>query len=70
MKYDQPKEGEWVQPISKGYKFNCCDCGLVHNIDFRLKAGHIQFRVWRNNRSTGQVRRHRSINVTHIYEPE
>ena len=30
------KNGEWVQPTRKGYKMQCCDCGLVHIIDFRL----------------------------------
>ena len=38
----------------------CCDCGLVHDMDFRIvgdKAKRIEFRVARNNRSTGQVRR-------------
>lgn len=50
----------WVRPIRKGYKMACCDCGLVHDMDFRIvgdKAKRIQFRVARNNRSTGQVRR-------------
>jgi hypothetical protein len=50
----------WIQPKRRGYKFLCCDCGLVHNMDFRIKNGHIQFRASRNQRSTGQVRRHMS----------
>jgi hypothetical protein len=25
---------EWVYPEKKNYKFICCDCGLVHSIDF------------------------------------
>lgn len=61
MRYEEPKEGEWVQPIRQGYKLRCCDCGLVHNVDFRIVGGkrkYIQFRVFRNERSTGQVRRH------------
>ncbi len=58
MKYDNPKEGEWIQPIRKGYKFRCCDCGLVHNMDFRIRKRRAQFRAFRNERSTGQIRRH------------
>lgn len=27
-------ENTWVYPISKNYKFICCDCGLVHSMDF------------------------------------
>lgn len=49
---------DWIQPIRRGYKFRCCDCGLVHNMDFRMRKGRVQFRASRNNRSTGQVRRH------------
>lgn len=57
---------EWVQPIRKGYKIGCCDCGLVHVMNFRLiknKNGpgkKIQYQIERDNRSTGQVRRWRS----------
>lgn len=24
----------WQYPIMKGYKMACCDCGLVHNLEF------------------------------------
>ena len=57
MKYETPKEDEWVQPVEDGYKMACCDCGLVHELDFRVRYGRAQFRVRRNNRSTGQIRR-------------
>ena len=34
------KAGEWVQPVRKGYRMQCCDCGLIHRLDFRvLKVG-------------------------------
>lgn len=26
----------WQQPVMKGYLMKCCDCGLVHEIDFRV----------------------------------
>ena len=52
----------WVYPVMKGYKMSCCDCGLVHEMEFRVTSDYdrVEFRVRRNNRSTGQVRRHRS----------
>jgi hypothetical protein len=60
--YAKPKRGEWVQPVRKGYKMACCDCGLVHDMDFRIVKDHrgnfIQFRVARNERSTAMKRRH------------
>jgi len=55
--YEKPKENEWIQPVRKNYKMCCCDCGLVHEMDFRMHKGRIQFRARRNSRSTGQVRR-------------
>ena len=58
MKLEPAKEGEWIQPIRRGYKLCCCDCGLVHKIDFRIYQRHIQFRAFLASRSTGQVRRH------------
>ena len=58
MKYEDVEEGKWVQPIRKGYKLCCCDCGLVHKLIFRIKNKKIQFKVFRDNRATGQIRRH------------
>ncbi len=30
----------WITPVMDGYKMACCDCGLVHDVDFRaVKAG-------------------------------
>lgn len=57
MKFEYAEPNEWREPIRKGYKMCCCDCGLVHEMDFRVRKGHIEFRVRHSNRSTGQVRR-------------
>ena len=49
---------DWIHPLG-GYRFACCDCGLVHNLEFRLDdQNQLNFRAGRNARSTGQVRRH------------
>jgi hypothetical protein len=58
LKYYSPKRDEWVQPVRRGYRLACCDCGLIHNVDFRVRRGCIQFRVARNTRSTAMMRRH------------
>jgi hypothetical protein len=58
----------------RGYKMACCDCGLVHALEFRVMrvtqrlgkwtmsvpvSEHIVlFRAKRMKRETGQVRRH------------
>ncbi len=66
---------DWITPI-QNYKMTCCDCGLVHDMEWQvLKVTEdnapdfnadelpwgdyrIALRARRNNRSTGQVRRH------------
>lgn len=61
MKYEQVKAGQWVTPIRKGYKMACCDCGLVHLMDFRIvkrgKIHKIEWRAFRHNRATAAMRR-------------
>ena len=67
MRYDEVKEGEWVEPTRKGYKMACCDCSLVHRLDFRLVGKvrkRIQFRVFRDYRATAAMRRKRSSKKT------
>lgn len=27
---------EWVSPAMNGYRMACCDCGLVHNVRFKV----------------------------------
>jgi len=50
-KFKKVGRGEWQQPIEKGYLMKCCDCGLVHSVDFRLygspRGYKIQFRMFR-----------------------
>jgi hypothetical protein len=52
MTYTKPASWEWVQPVLRGYKLACCDCGLVHRMDFRVSGGRIQFRADRDPRAT------------------
>lgn len=61
--YYHPKSNEWVQPIRKGYKMACCDCCLVHRLDFRVVKGRAQFRARRDNRCTAQLRRRQHVTV-------
>lgn len=55
--YDTVNAGEWQTPRHGGYLMACCDCGLVHRLEFRVRRGAVQFRAWRDNRRTGQLRR-------------
>lgn len=41
MKFPKLKEGgngwcKWLYPIPRKYKMACCDCGLVHTIQFEV----------------------------------
>ena len=57
VKYDVPPRDEWFQPRRRGYRMMCCDCGLVHEVDFRVYKRRVQLRVRRNNRATAAARR-------------
>jgi hypothetical protein len=63
-RYIRNYAGEWIQPIRRGYKAACCDCGLVHKVNFRIHAGRIQFQVFRDKRATEAKRRHEKRSLT------
>lgn len=50
---------DWIHPLP-GYRMACCDCGLVHELEFRIDdLGRVNFRARRNNRSTAALRRNK-----------
>lgn len=55
------EDGEWVQPIRRGYQMECCDCGLVHILDFRIHRTRVQFKASRDERKTAATRRQRRV---------
>ena len=48
---------EWEGIRHRGFKMQCCDCGLIHVIDFRIVRKNIQLRVRRDVRATAAARR-------------
>ena len=52
----------WIQP-ARLYWMCCCDCGLIHKFEFRVRKGKVVLRAWRDNRATAQFRRHNGIKV-------
>jgi len=38
-RFKKVKSNQWEQPVMKGYLMKCCDCGLVHEMDFRIAYG-------------------------------
>jgi len=50
-------DGEWTRPRMRGFREQCCDCGLIHRIDFRIVDGSVEFRATRDERATAAARR-------------
>lgn len=45
-------EGVWQRPVMRGYLIQCCDCGLIHRMNFKVnrrgKKNEVLFQVFRN----------------------
>lgn len=64
MSYGEVKPGEWLRPPKgKAFKMECCDCGLVHYLHFRVRKGRAEFKAYRNNKATAMIRRSRRLKV-------
>ena len=56
--YYHVSNGEWITVAKRGYKEQCCDCGLVHKLNFKiLESGEISIQTTRDERATAAVRR-------------
>lgn len=68
MKYRKIKDGQWVQPKMKGYKMMCCDCGLVHIVDFKIvwNGKKVRLRASRDDRRTALSRRTRKNQIKNL----
>ena len=57
-KYEQVYDGDKVEVAQAGgINICCCDCGLVHHIDVKVKRGNVTIMFSRNNRKTAAMRR-------------
>lgn len=54
--YYQVTDGEWIRVPKRGYKEQCCDCGLVHRMNFRIVDGKIEIQTFRDVRATNGAR--------------
>jgi hypothetical protein len=57
VSYDVISYGEWTRPRMKDFREQCCDCGLIHRLDFRIVDGRVEFRTRRDDRATAAARR-------------
>lgn len=64
IRFKNVKRNEWQQPIMKGYQMVCCDCGLVHTMEFRVvgvRTKRVQFRCDRAQKLTVAFRKQEGI---------
>jgi hypothetical protein len=61
-RYFQIVEGEPLRIPMRGFRHQCCDCGLVHDVDFKSDTRRTLETRWRiNPRATAAVRRARKL---------
>ena len=53
--YIQRHDGEWVD-VTEGQVLACCDCGLVHEVEYAVLDGRILKRVFRDRKETAYRR--------------
>lgn len=64
MKHVDVKSGKWYR-ISKDDQITCCDCGLVHRVNFKATADtkarnmKLFIRFYRDDKQTTAVRKKR-----------
>ena len=66
MSRTKVSDGEWVQPKRRGYQLECCDCGLVHLLNFRIEGDRVQFQAFRDEMKTAATRRERKRLTKHL----
>lgn len=54
---DAQGRSRWIRPVPRGYRIACCDCGLVHSMDSRVRDGMVEVRFARDERATAAKRR-------------
>ena len=57
MKFEQLKEGEWSEMLMENQKLACCDCGLVHTINFKIKKKTVHAQFFRDEKATKKERK-------------
>lgn len=61
-RYETLRDGKWVNTPARRYRIGCCDCGLVHDVEFRMVVTadgqfQLQRRLRRNKRQSAIARR-------------
>ncbi len=74
VKYGKVIPGKWVKPVMKGYIMCCCDCGLVHKMNFRAvkivrswKDGRQEYFALPSKEYQVELKAWRSVGLTKKY---
>ena len=55
------EDGEWHRPVLHGHMEECCDCGLVHTVDYKITKENnhfvLKFRATVDRKATAAARR-------------
>ena len=51
-------DSEWITIPWRGFKEQCCDCGLIHRLNFKVNdKGELEMQTFRDGKATGGARR-------------
>lgn len=59
--YYHVTDGEWIRVPLRNYKEQCCDCSLIHRLNFKIKKdkngrNELWIQTFRDGKSTGGAR--------------
>lgn len=57
ISYPIAQDGQWIDPVHRGFKMRCCDCALTHTVNFKVVKGQVRMQCFRDERSTAAARR-------------
>jgi len=56
--WTQRQSGVWFTvPSMRLHRIACCDCGLCHDVSFRIVRGKLQIKAYVNGPATGGKRK-------------
>ncbi len=56
----QQYDGDWMD-ITDRQRISCCECGLIHNVEYVILRGRILERAFRDARRTASYRRRKAV---------
>ena len=68
--YEQVYTGDWLPYRRRGQVIECCDCCLVHIVNFRVRKGRLEIQVFTDKRKTAQRRNAAGIKVSQRRKPK